>query len=208
VKPTIEALKKRQKRHGHFRRLIPQLRACSKEDPVWISRTICHTKSRSMRQAAVHAFRGDSSPRSRCCGVWEAHAAPRWTAAATATAETCSRDLNLSTRMTSARRCIARFAAPAERSFLERRGAAELQIRRSALMTRAQRLAGEHCGRRTTGTSSTSLGSCPASDFVELLGATRAETSGLARCHGAADELQNGRVQKTGFKGDIRENHG
>jgi len=29
------------------------------------------------------------------------------------------------------------------------------------------------------------LGSCPASDFVELLGATRAETSGLARCHGA-----------------------
>ena len=93
---------------------------------------------------------------------------------------------------------IARFAAPAERSFLERRGAAELQMRRSALMTRAQRLAGEHCGRRTTGTSSTSLGSCPASDFVELLGATRAETSGLARCHGAADELQNGCVQKTG----------
>jgi hypothetical protein len=35
---------------------------------------------------------------------------------------------------------------------------------------------------------------------VELLGATRAETSGLARCHGAADELQNRRrcVQKTG----------
>ena len=65
-------------------------------------------------------------------------------------------------------------------------------------MTRAQRLAGEHCGRRTTGTSSTSLGSCPASDFVELLGATRAETSGLARCHGAADEIQNGCVQKTG----------
>jgi len=93
---------------------------------------------------------------------------------------------------------IARFAAPAERSFLERRGAAELQMRRCALMTRAQRLAGEHCGRRTTGTSSTSLGSCPASDFVELLGATRAETSGLARCHGAADELQNGCVQKTG----------
>ena len=26
---------------------------------------------------------------------------------------------------------------------------------------------------------------------MELLGATRAETSGLARCHGAADELQN-----------------
>jgi hypothetical protein len=40
---------------------------------------------------------------------------------------------------------IARFAAPAERSFMERRGAAELQMRRSALMTRAQRLAGEHC---------------------------------------------------------------
>ena len=93
---------------------------------------------------------------------------------------------------------IARFAAPAERSFMEQRGAAELQMRRSALMTRAQRLAGEHCGRRTTGTSSTSLGSCPASDFVELLGATRAETSGLARCHGAADEIQNGCVQKTG----------
>jgi len=71
-------------------------------------------------------------------------------------------------------------------------------MRRSALATRAQHLAGEHCGRRTTGTSSTSLGSCPASDFVELLGATRAETSGLARCHGAADELQNGCVQKTG----------
>ena len=35
---------------------------------------------------------------------------------------------------------IARFAAPAERSFLERRGAAELQMRRIALMTRAQRL--------------------------------------------------------------------
>jgi hypothetical protein len=33
---------------------------------------------------------------------------------------------------------------------MERRGAAELQMRRSALMTRAQRLAGEHCGRRTT----------------------------------------------------------
>ena len=65
-------------------------------------------------------------------------------------------------------------------------------------MIRAQRLVGEHCGRRTTGTSSTSLGSCAASDFVELLGATRAETSGLARCHGAADELQNGCVQKTG----------
>jgi len=28
---------------------------------------------------------------------------------------------------------------------------------------RAQRAAGEHCGRRTTGTSSTSLGTCPAS---------------------------------------------
>ena len=39
---------------------------------------------------------------------------------------------------------IARFAAPAERSFMERRGAAELHMRRSALMTRAQRLAGEH----------------------------------------------------------------
>ena len=85
---------------------------------------------------------------------------------------------------------IARFAAPAERSFLERRGA---DASKSIVMTRAQRLAGEHCGRRTTGTSSTSLGSCPASDFVELLGATRAETSELARCHGAADELQNGR---------------
>ena len=33
---------------------------------------------------------------------------------------------------------IARFAAPAERSFLEWRGAAELQMRRSALITRAQ----------------------------------------------------------------------
>jgi hypothetical protein len=93
---------------------------------------------------------------------------------------------------------IARFAAPAERSFLERRGAAKLQMRRRALMIRAQRLVGEHCGRRTTGTSSTSLGSCAASDFVELLGATRAETSGLARCHGAAGELQNGCVQNTG----------
>jgi hypothetical protein len=31
---------------------------------------------------------------------------PRWTAAATATAETCSRYLNLSTRMTSARRSL------------------------------------------------------------------------------------------------------
>jgi len=31
---------------------------------------------------------------------------PRWTAAATATAETCSRDLNLSTLMTSARRSL------------------------------------------------------------------------------------------------------
>ena len=41
-----------------------------------------------------------------------------------------------------------------------------------------------------------------ASDFVELLRAGRhaalSETSGLARCHGAADELQNGCVQKTG----------
>jgi hypothetical protein len=92
---------------------------------------------------------------------------------------------------------IARFAAPAERPFLEWRGAAELQMHRSALMARAQRLAGEHCGRCTTGTSSTSLGSCPVSDFVELLGATRAETSGLARCHGAAGELQNGYVQMT-----------
>jgi len=42
---------------------------------------------------------------------------------------------------------IARFAAPAERSFLEWRGAAEGQMRRSALTTRAERLAGEHCGR-------------------------------------------------------------
>ena len=40
---------------------------------------------------------------------------------------------------------IARFAAPAERTFLEWRGAAEMH--RSALMARAQRLAGEHCGR-------------------------------------------------------------
>ena len=47
---------------------------------------------------------------------------------------------------------------------------------------------------RTTSTSSTSLGSCPASDFVEMLGATRAETSGLVRCHGEV------------FKGDIRHN--
>ena len=95
---------------------------------------------------------------------------------------------------------IARFAAPAQRSFLERRGAAELQMRRSALMTRAQRLSPESTvwSTYTTGTSSTSLGSCPASDFVELLGATRAETSGLARCHGASVELQNGCVQKTG----------
>ena len=103
---------------------------------------------------------------------------------------------------------IARFAAPAERPFLEWRGAAELQMHRGALMARAQRLAGEHCGRRTTDTRSTSLGSCPASDFVELLGATRAETSGLARCHEATDEPQNGCVQKDRvFKRDIRENH-
>ena len=33
---------------------------------------------------------------------------------------------------------------------------------------------------------------------MELLGATRAQTSGLARCHGAAGELHNGYVQKTG----------
>jgi hypothetical protein len=68
-------------------------------------------------------------------------------------------------------------------------------MRRSALMTRAQRLAGEHCVWSTYDRHKhkTSLGSCPASDFVELLGATRAETSELARCHGAADELQNGR---------------
>ena len=50
---------------------------------------------------------------------------------------------------------------------------------------------------RTTSTSSTSLGSCPASDFVELLGATRAETSQGSRGVtelGAADELQNAGV--------------
>ena len=93
---------------------------------------------------------------------------------------------------------IARFAAPAERSFLERRGAAELQMRRCALMTQAQRLAGEHCGRRTTGTSSTSLGSCPASDFVEILGprVRRLQGSRGVTELGAADELQNAGVCK------------
>ena len=79
---------------------------------------------------------------------------------------------------------IARFAAPAERSFLERRGAAELQMRRIALMTRAQRLYS------------------PESTVVDVRPAQAqprwADTSGLARCHGAADELQNGCVQKTG----------
>ena len=36
---------------------------------------------------------------------------------------------------------------------------------------------------------------CPAaSDFVELLGATRAQTSGLAQYHGAAGELRDGYV--------------
>ena len=44
--------------------------------------------------------------------------------------------------------------------------------------------------------------------FVELLGATRAETSGLARCHGAVLALATERVQyvqKTWvFSGDIR----
>ena len=67
---------------------------------------------------------------------------------------------------------IARFAAPAE-----------LQMRRSALMARAQRLS-------------------PESTVVDVRPAQAqprwADTSGLARCHGAADELQNGCVQKTG----------
>ena len=47
------------------------------------------------------------------------------------------------------------------------------------------------------------------SDFWELLGATRAQTSGLARFHGAVGELQHEYVQKTGvFKGYIREKLG
>jgi len=33
---------------------------------------------------------------------------------------------------------------------------------------------------------------------VELLGAARAQTSGLARCHGAAGELQNGSADASG----------
>ena len=33
---------------------------------------------------------------------------------------------------------------------------------------------------------------------MELLGATRAQTSGLARCHGAAGELQNGSADASG----------
>ena len=74
-----------------------------------------------------------------------------------------------------------------------------LVLHRRALMARSQRRAREHCGRRMTSSNWTSLGArCPASDFVELLGATRAQTSGLARCHGAAGELHNGYVQKTG----------
>jgi hypothetical protein len=145
------------------------------------------------RQAAVHAFRGVLQ--GRAAGAWDAHAALMHR----------SRDRYDSDDFGET---IARFAAPAERSFLEWRGAAELQMHRGALMARAQRLAGEHCGRRTTDTRSTSLGSCPASDFVELLGATRAETSGLARCHEATDEPQNGCAQKDRvFKRDIRENH-
>ena len=87
------------------------------------------------RQAAVHAFRG--VPQGRAAGAWEAHAASRWTAAATATA----RDMHAHTRsqpvdLDDFGETIARFAAPAERSFLERRSSAELQMRRSALMTR------------------------------------------------------------------------
>jgi hypothetical protein len=69
---------------------------------------------------------------------WEAHVAYRWTAAARpATAETCSpRDLNLSTRMTSARRSLGSLRRLRDLSWsAEWRGAAELQMRRSALMT-------------------------------------------------------------------------
>ena len=88
-------------------------------------------------------------------------------------------------------------------------------LRRSALMTRAQRLAGEHCMvdvRPAHALHTLNLaGLVPgASDFVELLRAGRhaalSETSGLARCHGAADELQNGSVcaKHREFKGDIR----
>ena len=88
-------------------------------------------------------------------------------------------------------------------------------LRRRALMTRAQRLAGEHCMvdvRPAHALHTLNLaGLVPgASDFVELLRAGRhaalSETSGLARCHGAADELQNGSVcaKHREFKGDIR----
>jgi hypothetical protein len=72
------------------------------------------------------------------------------------------------------------------------------------------------CGRRTTGTIAISLcGLVPAeSDLtvVELLSATRAETSGPARCvtELLASYRQHGYVQKRSsvFKGDIRENLG
>ena len=69
-------------------------------------------------------------------------------------------------------------------------------------MTRAQRLAGEHCGRRTTGTSSYNLGwararrvtlwSCWAPSVQRLQG-SRGVTELLI-----PDELQNWCVQKTG----------
>ena len=76
-------------------------------------------------------------------GAWDAHAALMHRSPATAIRLRRAREISTSVDSDDFGETIARFAAPAERTFLEWRGAAEMH--RSALMARAQRLAGEHC---------------------------------------------------------------
>jgi hypothetical protein len=120
---------------------------------------------------------------------------PRWTAAVTAMAETYSRDLNLSTRMTSARRSLGSLRRLRD---LYWSGGAQLRStdaskriddpsstpRRRALIC-GRRIQPAQAQPRWARARRVTLWSCWAPP-------TRAETSGLARCHGAADELQNG----------------
>jgi len=122
---------------------------------------------------------------------------PGWTGAATATAETCSRDVNLATWMTSAwrspgfRRRVRALHRVAERS-------------RASVCIEAHWWPGLNDAPESAvvdvwpAQTEPRWARCPASDFWELLGATRAQTSGLARCHGAAGELQHEYVQKPG----------
>eukprot|EP00964_Phaeocystis_antarctica_P030602 scaffold17303_cov39-Phaeocystis_antarctica.AAC.1 len=101
---------------------------------------------------------------------------------------------------------IARFPAVGASSSQSGGAQSSFSLHRRALMAWAQRPAGEHCGRRMTrAQTEPRWARCPASDFVELLGATRAQTSGLARCHGAAGETDppTRQVRTKGHRRDV-----